>query len=167
MFTNLLNRATRTLFYSFQKYNEGGSVIPRGRVSGDVKKLADETIIKYEGLMADQAFHLVMNLLEEYFRQINKAISTAMKDATVHFDKSKFDQAMIDAMHMVKTATILSHPIAPESTRTVMEFMNLDDRMFSWDNIFDSIDAITTAGHEFKTLEPRFDFYKKPEWQYK
>lgn len=166
MFTNLLNRATRTLFYSFQKFNNGNNAIPRGEVSESVKNAADEAIAKYENHMYTQSFHLVMNTLEEYFRLINKEISASFKEFNTEFDKAKFDKAVIDAIHMVKTATVLAHPIAPKSTEAVIDFMNLPYEVFSWDNIFDSIDKITKEGHTFKVLEPRSDFYVKPEWQY-
>jgi len=166
MFTNLLNRATRTLFYSFQKFNNGDQTIPRGKVSESVKTAADEAIVKVENHMATQSFYLVMNDLEEYFRTINKEISALFKPFNESFDKAAFDQAVIDAVHMVKTATVLAHPIAPASTEKVMKFMNLPDSVFSWDNIFDSIDKITDEGHKFNFLEPKSDFYTKPEWQY-
>ena len=166
MFTNLLNRATRTLFYSFQKFNDGDQTIPRGKVSESVKTAADEAIVKVENHMATQSFYLVMNDLEEYFRTINKEISALFKPFNESFDKAAFDQAVIDAVHMVKTATVLAHPVAPASTEKVMKFMNLPDSVFSWDNIFDSIDKITDEGHKFNFLEPKSDFYTKPEWQY-
>ena len=166
MFTNLLNRATRTLFYSFQKYNEGNQIIPRGEVSAAVKAAAEEAILKYENHMSMQSFHLVMYTLEEYFRLINKEISALFKPFNESFDKAAFDQAVIDAIHMVKTATVLAHPIAPKSTEAVMKFMNMPEEVFSWENIFDSVDKITAEGHMFNVLEPRSDFYVKPEWQY-
>ncbi len=166
MFTNLLNRATRTLFYSFQKFNDGDQTVPRGKVSDSVKEAADEAIVKVENHMATQSFYLVMNTLEEYFRLINKEISALFKPFGDAFDKAAFDQAVIDATHMVKTATVLAHPIAPQSTEKVMKFMNLPESVFSWDNIFDNIDKITENGHKFNVLEPKSDFYTKPEWQY-
>ena len=166
MFTNLLNRATRTLFYSFQKFNDGDQTVPRGEVSASVKAAADEAIVKVENHMATQSFYLVMNDLEEYFRLINKEISALFKPMSDAFDKAAFDQAVIDATHMVKTATVLAHPVAPASTEKVMKFMNLPESVFSWDNIFDSIDKITEKGHKFSVLEPKSDFYTKPDWQY-
>ena len=91
---------------------------------------------------------------------------TGVISGNVWSDKAAFDQAVIDATHMVKTATVLAHPIAPASTENVMKFMNLPESVFSWDNIFDSIDKITDEGHKFNVLEPKSDFYTKPEWQY-
>lgn len=166
IFTNLLNRATRTLFYSFQKFNGGDQVIPRGKVSAAVLDAAKEAILKVEAHMAAQNFHLVMNALEEYFRLINKEISGSFKAFGENFDEEAFHQAVRDAIHMVKTATVLAHPIAPASTERVMAFMNLPETVFSWDTIFDTVDAITKEGHRFEVLEPRFDFYTKPAWQY-
>ena len=166
LFTNLLNRATRTMFYSFQKYNNGNQVIPRGNVSDAVMREAEEAILRVEKHMATQSFHQVMYALGDYFRLINKEISALFKDFANEFDKEKFDQAMRDAIHMVKTATVLAHPVAPKSTEAVMAFMNLPKTVFSWDTIFDSVDAITEPGHTIQVLEPRSDFYVKPEWQY-
>lgn len=166
IFTNLLNRATRTLFYSFQKFNGGNQVIPRGEVSAPVMEAAKEAILKVENHMAAQNFHLVINALEEYFRLINKEISGSFKALGETPDQAAFEQAVRDAVHMVKTATVLAHPVAPVSTEHVIEFMNLPKETFSWDHIFETVDALTKEGHTFNVLEPRSDFYTKPAWQY-
>ena len=72
IFTNLLNRATRTLFYSFQKYNGCNQVVPTGEVSPAVVEAAEKAILAVENHMSTQTFHLVLNDLEDYFRLINK-----------------------------------------------------------------------------------------------
>ena len=141
-------------------------MIPRGEVSPAVKAAADAAIVKYENHMANQSFHQVIYTLDEYFRLINKEISASFRQVGDNFSKEAFNRAVIDAVHMVKTATVLAHPIAPKSTEAVMKFMNMPDEVFSWDNIFDSVDKITEEGHKFSFLEPRSDFYTKPEWQY-
>lgn len=167
IFTNILNRAVRTLFYSFQKYNDGDQTIPRGRVSDDILQECARQAVEYENRMYRFEFSSIMTGLEEFFKYINRTLSDRMSAVQKDFDKQRFDQVVIDGLHLVKTATMLAHPIAPHSTETVREYLGLSyEQMFSWDNIFKTIDDLVGTAHTLKFLEPKTDFFTRPSWQY-
>jgi methionyl-tRNA synthetase len=64
---------------------------------------------------------------------------------------------------MVRTATILAHPIAPKGTEMVREYLKLDDSFWNWDHIFDTVYDFMAdpSNHKLKFLEPRIDFFIK------
>ncbi|MDE6029244.1 MAG: class I tRNA ligase family protein [Clostridiales bacterium] len=168
MFTNFLNRAVRTLFYSFQKYNDGNQTVPQGKASDEILQKCEQQIISYENRMYKFEFADVMIELEEFFKYINKTLSERMSALQKEFDKAAFNQTIIDALHLIKTATVLAHPIAPESTEKVREYLGLTaQQLYSWDNIFKTVGDLTGGGHALKFLEPKIDFFTRPEWQYK
>lgn len=159
MLSNVFNRVARSCFYTIQKY--GDSVMPMGTVSDEVKHAADEAILKYEHAMYKFEFHSIMNLMDTYIRDANKFWAKNIKDA--EDDAQKRNQVLVDTLHMVKTAMMLMHPIAPRGTELLAEYLELDDSIWSWDNIFKSITEIFEekgeSQHPIKFLEPRFDFF--------
>ena len=76
--------------------------------------------------------------------------------------------AHIQVFHMIRTAAVLLHPMAPRGTEMILEYLQLDKSFWSWDKIFDTI-ADYTGGkdHKLKFLEPRVDFYTKQTNQQK
>lgn len=168
MFTNFLNRAVRTVFYSFQKYNDGNMEMPTLAPSNDVKSACDEQIATYENHMYRFEFSAVMLQLEEFFKYINKTVSDKMSAVQNKFDKREFEQAVADGLHLVKTATMLAHPIAPKSTENVREYLGLTAaQLYSWDNVFKPMtELVGGRPHALKFLEPKVDFFTRPTWQY-
>lgn len=167
MFTNFLNRAVRTLFYSFQKYNNGNQTVPQGKVSDEILKRCEQQIISYENRMYKFEFADVMIELEEFFKYINKTLSERMSALQKEFDQGAFNQTIIDALHLIKTATALSHPIAPSSTEKVREYLGLTaEQLYSWDNIFKTVGELVGGDYALKFLEPKIDFFTRPAWQY-
>lgn len=167
MFTNFLNRAVRTLFYSFQKYNNGDMTIPSLSVSDGIAEICTEQIVAYENRMYRFEFSDVMIQLEEFFKLINKTLSERMSKLQKDFDDAEFKQTVADGLQLIKTATALSHPIAPRSTETVREYLGLTkEQLYSWDNIFASFVEIVGGDHKLKFLEPKADFFTRPSWQY-
>ena len=78
-------------------------------------------------------------------------------------------QVLSDTFHMVKTAAELMHPIAPEGTEMILEYLNLDESFWSWDNIFKTLYDLMPdpENHDLKFLEPRVDFFEKHQSQLK
>ena len=65
--------------------------------------------------------------------------------------------------YMVKVANILLHPLAPEGTEMVRDYLGIGDEMWSWDKIFDDIYSYESINenHKLRFLEPRVDFFAK------
>ena len=161
LLSNVFNRAIRSCFYTAQKYN--GGKIPVRDLSPDVISTAQQTIVEYERLMYKKEFHLLMNLMDTYIRQINKFWSKSSKEADAANDDELRLQVLADAFHMVRTATVLMHPVAPKGCEMVLEYLNLGEEFWDWNRIFEPLYSFMAdpAEHSLKFLEPRVDFFGK------
>jgi methionyl-tRNA synthetase len=167
LLANVFNRAVRSCFYTAQKYFEGR--IPVGEVSLDVSGEASKTVLEYERLMHKYDFHQVMNLLDTYIRNINKYWARNIQQADESNNAELRRQVLVNAFHMVRTAAVLMHPIAPEGTEMVLEYLNLGEDFWNWDRIFDTVYTFMKdpETHTLKFLEPRVDFFRKHPSQIK
>jgi len=161
LLTNVLNRLARSCFYTAQKYYDGR--IPVGKVSDNVLQESRKTILEYENLMYRYEFHNIMNLMDTYIRNANKYWAHNTKVANDNNDMELLAQVVVDAFHMLRTATVLMHPIAPQGTEMICEYLNFGEDFWSWDRIFDTVyDFMDDPhNHTLKFLEPRTDFFKK------
>ena len=80
-------------------------------------------------------------------------------------------QLFIDGFHMLRTAAVLMHPVAPEGTEKILDYLNLDDgdeEFWSWDRIFEPVTAFidNPKEHHFKEIGSRTDFFEKHPRQY-
>lgn len=165
LLTNVFNRLVRSCFYTSQKYFEGK--IPVGEISASILEESKEAIIQYERNMYNHEFHIVTYVLDSYIRKINKYWASNMKIAESTNNNELRKQVLIDAFHAVRTATTLIHPIAPSSCEMVREYLKANEKLWSWDYIFEPIYSFIEdkAAHMLKHLEPRVDFFKKHESQ--
>jgi methionyl-tRNA synthetase len=133
LLSNVYNRAARSCFYTSQKYYEGR--IPIREISAAILEEAEEAILTYERHMAKYEFHLVMSLLDTYIRGMNKYWAKEMKEAEDAGDENRRAQILADTFHMVRTAASLLHPIAPQGTEMLREYLCVDERLWNWENI--------------------------------
>ncbi len=161
LLANVLNRAVRSCFYTAQKYYDGK--IPVGEIDQEIQNEAKQNILAYERLMVRCEFHQVMNLMDTYIRNINKYWAKNIREAEDKHDAALRSQVVINTFHMVRTATVLMHPIAPEGTGMVLKYLNLKEDFWNWDRIFQPVYAFMEdpQEHQLKFLEPRVDFYAK------
>jgi methionyl-tRNA synthetase len=161
LLSNVFNRAVRTCFYTAQK--QFGNRIPVGAVGGEVRKEAEEAILAFEQAMFRKEFHAAMTVLDNYVRNINKYWTRSMKRDAPGAPAEADGQTLIDAFHMVRVATVLMHPVAPEGTEMIREYLRLGEEFWSWDRIFDTLDSFMQdpERHELKLLPPRVDFFPK------
>lgn len=167
LLSNVFNRAVRSCFYSAQKYFDGR--IPVGDISEEVLNEACDTILEFERLIGRYEFHQVMSLMDTYIRNINKLWSKNMKLAEESGETAQIAQVLIDGFHMVRTAAVLMHPIAPEGTEMIREYLQMDESFWSWERIFEPVYAFMEdpQEHPLRFLEPRIDFFKKHPSQIK
>lgn len=161
LLANVFNRAVRSCFYTAQKYSDGK--IPVRDIGNEILQESYNTILEFERLMYKCDFHRVMNLMDTYIRNINKYWSKNIREADETEDNNLRTQVLADAFHMVRTAAVLMHPVAPEGTEMILEYLNLDEAFWSWDSIFEPIYFFMDNPdyHKLKYLEPRVDFFKK------
>jgi len=163
LLTNVYNRVLRTLFYTWQ--SKFGGVVPYGDVSENIHKDATLTILKYEKLMFDNKFHMVMYELDSYIRNINKYWVANIKDA--ESDDEKLKQLIVDTLYMCKIAMVLLHPVSPSNIEKLADDLRVSHDIFSWDNIdapiYDFVED--KMNYRPKFIEARYDFFYKPACQ--
>lgn len=167
LLSNVFNRIIRTCFYDTQKYLDGK--MPVGKVDDDILAESEKAVLEYERFMYKFEFHQVTYVLDSYIRKASKYMSKAKAEADKADDSELRKKWLVNVFHMIKTAAVLLHPIAPQGTEMVREYLNIGDEMWNWDNIFDSLGDTVLKGktaHEIKFLEPRTDFFKRHESQF-
>ncbi|MBQ6660694.1 MAG: class I tRNA ligase family protein [Lachnospiraceae bacterium] len=160
LLTNVFNRIVRSCFYSLQKYFDGRyRDVP---VTESFAQECKEAILTYEQNMYDHQFHKITYVLDTLIRNINKNWVNNMRTADANDDNELRAQVLADTFQGVRVATALLHPIAPSGCEKVREYLNVDERLYNWDHIFEPLTALMDdpATHTFKFLEPRVDFFE-------
>lgn len=159
--TNIFNRLARSCFYTVQKHS--GGCLPVGEVGEEIRKRSDAVILEYERMMADIRLDSIFELLNIYLRDANKEWSVRSRS-----EKSEdIEQLLVDMFHVLRVAVTLFHPIVPGGCEMLREYLNIDERIWDWQFVFEPLLFFINEGHCFKFLEPRVDFFKKHESQLK
>lgn len=153
--TNVFNRLIRSCFYTLQKQDDG--VYPMGEVTRPIRERSDQVILSYEKWMAQFAFDKIFELLNVYLREANKDWSRRAKSE----DPAEIRQLLIDMFHIVRVAATLFHPIVPEGCEMIRDYLNVDERIWDWQYIFEPLCFFMPPNHRLRFLEPRVDFFKK------
>ena len=163
LLTNVYNRVLRTLFYTWQSKFDG--VVPVREVSEQVQKDATMTVLKYEKLMFDNKFHMVMYELDNYIRNINKYWVANIKSCEE--DNEKLACLIADTLYQCKIAMVLLHPVTPTNVEKLAEDLKVSKDIFSWDTITDPIYDFVEDKDNYrpKFIEARYDFFSKPACQ--
>jgi methionyl-tRNA synthetase len=163
LLSNVMNRICRSCFYSAQQYFEGK--LPFGEIDPDVKESADQAILDWENMMHRNEFHRAMSVLDKYIRSTSKYWAGNMKN---DMPPEEVEPILINVFHMVRTATLMLHPVAPEGTEMVKEYLQVNDDFFNWDYCFETLYSFvkTPENHSLKFLEPRVDFFQKHPSQF-
>lgn len=167
LLSNVFNRVIRTCFYDTQKYFDGN--MPVGAVDEDILAESEKAVLEYERFMYKFEFHQVTYVLDSYIRKASKYMAKAKAEADKADDDALRAKWLVNVFHMIKTAAVLLHPIAPDGTEMVRDYMNLDDSLWNWDGIFETLSDTLLKGeerHQLKFLEPRVDFFKRHESQF-
>ncbi len=161
LLTNVFNRLVRSCFYTAQSYYD--SKIPMGTISENILEESKEAVLTYERHMYNHEFHSVTYVLDSYIRNMNKYWVNNMRTAETTDNEELRKQVLLDSFYVVKIAAALFHPIAPNGCEMVREYLNVDERIWSWDYIFSTLYDIIDDfdGHKLKFLEPKVDFFKK------
>jgi methionyl-tRNA synthetase len=160
LFTNVYNRVARSCFYTIQKHCEGK--IPVGNVSEEILEETKQSILSYERAMHAHQFHQAFNHADSYIRLFSKFWAKNSKSYNSQENPVEFNQFLVDAFHMLRISTVLMHPIVPEGTEKIRAQLNLPEKFWSWEHIFETIyffmDDPTT--HQPEELPPRTDFFR-------
>lgn len=166
LLTNVLNKLVRSCFYTAQKYYD--SKIPNGTISSSILEKSKETILNFEIKMYRHEFHRLGDILDDYIRMGNKNWANNIRIADKENNNELRAQLLIDSFYVIRVAITLLHSIAPKGCEKIREYMNLNERVWSWNYIFEDynffIDDLNN--HCLKFLEPKEDFFTKHYTQF-
>ena len=162
LLSNVYNRMIRTAFYTTQNHLDGimPDIQPEENVLADAKK----AVLEYERHMSKFAFHQCTYVLDSYIRNASKYMARAVKPDDI--TKEELSQVLANLFHMIRTAGVLLHPMAPIGTEKLREYLQVDERIWSWDTIFEPLTYFTGENHKLKFLPPRTDFFTRHESQF-
>ncbi|MDE5738104.1 MAG: class I tRNA ligase family protein, partial [Oscillospiraceae bacterium] len=162
LLSNVYNRMIRTAFYTTQKYFDG--ILPD--VAPEEKFLADgkKAVLDYERHMSKFAFHQCTYVLDSYIRNGSKYMSKALKGEEQNSDEVA--QALANLFYIIRIAGILLHPMTPFGTEKLREYLQVDERIWSWEFIFEPLNYFTGEKHALKFLPPKTDFFTRHESQF-
>ena len=169
----MFNRLARSCFYGVA-VKEGDDAahrtgcIPAGAPDARVVEASEQAVLAFERAMHTFEFHHALGVCDEYLRAANKRWSDASKAAKNAGDDAAMKQALVDAFHELRVATVLMHGIVPVGCELICEHFAIDPSVFfSWEHIFDTCDELVASlgeqpgAHAVKPLPPRFDFFEK------
>lgn len=162
LLSNVFNRMIRTAFYTTQKELDG--IMPSVAPEEKFVQEAEKAVLEFERHMSKFAFHQCTYVLDSYIRNGSKYMS---KNITVDSDdKEKLSQALANLFYMIRIAGVLLHPLAPFGTKKLREYLDVDERIWSWNTILEPLTYFTDENHKLKFLPPRTDFFTRHESQF-
>ncbi len=162
LLSNVFNRMIRTAFYTTQKELDG--IMPSVAPEEKFVQEAEKAVLEFERHMSKFAFHQCTYVLDSYIRNGSKYMS---KNIIVDSDdKEKLSQALANLFYMIRIAGVLLHPLAPFGTEKLREYLDVDERIWSWNTILEPLTYFTGENHKLKFLPPRTDFFTRHESQF-
>lgn len=162
LLSNVYNRMIRTAFYTAQKELDG--IMPDNAPEEQFLADAKKAVLEYERHMSKFAFHQCTYVLDSYIRNGSKYMAKALTGE--YPDKEALKQALANLFYIIRIAGVLLHPMAPFGTEKLREYLEADDRIWSWDTILEPLTYFTGSGHKLKFLPPRTDFFTRHESQF-
>ena len=162
LLSNVYNRMIRTAFYTAQKELDG--VMPDNAPEEKFLAEAKKAVLEYERHMSKFAFHQCTYVLDSYIRNGSKYMAKALTGE--YEDKEQLKQSLANLFYMIRIAGILLHPMAPFGTEKLREYLQVDERIWSWETILEPLTYFTGSQHKLKFLPPRTDFFTRHESQF-
>ncbi|BEP28699.1 class I tRNA ligase family protein [Helicovermis profundi] len=159
LLTKVYNRIVRSCFYTAQTYND--NKIPMLEISEEIKMLIEKSVYDYENAMSKQELHRVIIALDSVIRKLSKYWAKQMNIADKEDNNELRMKVLSDTFYGMKVILTLLHPVVPSSAENVKKYLNLNDSLWSWNFIFDTIDSNIDdiENHKIKTIPPKFDFF--------
>ncbi len=162
LLSNVYNRMIRTAFYTTQK--ELGGILPDKMPEEIFMADAKKAVLEYERHMSKFSFHQCTYVLDSYIRNGSKYMARTLTGE--YTDREVLEQALANLFYIIRIAAVLLHPMAPFGTEKLREYLQVDERIWSWETIFEPLGYFTKEKHELKFLPPRTDFFTRHESQF-
>ncbi len=159
LLSNVYNRMIRTAFYTTQ--NEFDGILPDNVPEENILADAKKSVLEFERYMAKFAFHQCTYVLDSYIRNGSKYMSKALND-----ENDNTQPVLANLFHIIRTTAVLLHPLSPFGTENLREYLQTDERIWSWETVFEPLTYFTGSNHKLKFLPPRTDFFTRHESQF-
>ena len=165
LLTGVFNRLARSCLYEAK--NNFDCHMPLGEVSPEVRAKALETIAAYDAIMYKAELHSIMSLMDEFIRYSNQYWSASIRQAEADDDFGARRQVLLDSFYLLRVCALLMHPVVPEGTEMICDYLNFDEHeFFSWNYDFEGLEELCSASeiqdrlHPVRELPPRTDFFE-------
>lgn len=158
LLTNVYNRILRTVFYSTQ--NNFNGVIPVSEIDDEIMETCKTAILNYERLMYERKFHMALNVVDVFIRNINKYWVKEVKNATT---PEQLAHLTANTLQLIFVANVLLHPIT-DGTIKVAEYIGLDKtKCFSWQYIFNKFYDVLDKNRNLALIQikEKEDFFRR------
>ncbi len=162
LLSNVYNRMIRTAFYTTQKELDG--VMPDNAPEEQFVADAKKAVLEYERHMSKFSFHQCTYVLDSYIRNGSKYMAKALNGE--YEDKEQLRQSLANLFYIIRITGVLLHPMAPFGTEKLRDYLQVDERIWSWDTILEPLTYFTGTSHKLKFLPPRTDFFTRHESQF-
>ena len=159
LLSGVFNRIARNCFYTIQKCCDGK--IPFADPSPAVVEDCKRSITLYEISMAGKNFHQAFGHAERLIRGANKMWARESKKVDWSNPGAELIQPLVDLFHYLRVSLLLMHPIVPEGTEKILDYLQLPESFWSWEHVFEPITFFmeNPQDHACKELPPRTDFF--------
>lgn len=172
LLTRVFNRLARSCLYEAKNNFDG--FMPLGTVSADVRERALQALARYDATMHKVELHSIMSQMDEFIRYANKYWSDGIRRVEQEADEGLRRQVLVDSFYLLRVCTLLMHPVVPQGTEKICDYLNFDfDEFFSWNYDFDGMEELCGTAelaegrHLVRDLPPRTDFFAAHPSQYK
>ncbi len=163
LLSNVYNRIIRTAFYTTQNKLDG--ILPDNAPEESFLADAKKAMLDYERHMSKFAFHQCTYVLDSYIRNASKYVAKMLKNPD-ELSEDELKQVLANVFYMIRIAAVLLHPMAPIGTEKIREYLEVDERIWSWDTLLEPLTFFVESGHKLKFLPPRTDFFTRHESQF-
>ena len=160
---NVYNRIIRR--FSMLINEHFGGELQLGKASSDVKEMCEKEILNYEDRAYCYKFHIIINIIDAFMKNINKYLDRESKLALESNDKEKLKQVAINVLYMIRVINSLCNPVIPSGSDRVANYFKFSPNYASWDYIFDDVDTFVEKGTKIELLQDENPFFKKLDCQ--
>lgn len=156
LLVNVYNRVLRR--FSFLIADKFSGVLQLGNASEQIKEMCKKEILNQEERMYNYKFHVALNGIDSFVKNINKWFDNAVKNAKE--DNDSLTQIAVDCLYALRVANTLLNPYIPSGTERVAKFFNFNEKYTDWKYIFDNASTFVEDGTKIERLEDEQPFFK-------
>ena len=160
---NVYNRIIRRFSMLINEHFDG--VLQIGEATKDVKDMCEKEILNYEDRAYCYKFHVIINIIDSFMKNINKYLDREVKLALEKENKEALKQVSIDVLYMIRVINALLNPIIPSGSERVKEYFKFSDNYADWNYIFDDVSTFVKPNTKIEILIDENPFFKKLEGQ--